>query len=467
MRILGLIIILLSFISLSAQEIKTLEMETFMAWVKNNHPLAKQAQLLDVEAKAKLTLARGGFDPKLGGGLNQKVFKETNYYELLNGSLKIPTWYGIELQGGYENSTGKYVGEELTLPDGGLWAAGLKLSLGKGLFIDERRASLKKAKVFRDQNTFRQIQILNELYRQASLAYWNWTSTYNEVQVSEGAYNIAMDRFKQTREGFIQGDKPAVDTLEYFIQVQNLDMAFQQAKQKNLSAQYYLNTFLWGDKNTPLELGGDIQPADFKSEISNEISPELIYKNLNGLDTAHPKLLEMGAKLEALEIDQRMKREALKPQIDIKYNAIQGPGALVDVNSDYLMNNYKVGVDFKYSLFLRKERGKLKLGQVKIDYQELAIDQKELDLKNQVLNSIQKLDNIRGQLNIADEVVENYKRLLDAERVKFEIGESSVFMINKRESSLLKSQIKAIKLRQKLQVSYVELLYKLGILYSI
>lgn len=466
MKGLFLIIILLSAIQIQAQDLKTLDLETFMSWVKNNHPLAKQAQLLDKEAKAKLTLARGGFDPKIGGDLNQKVFKESNYYEILNGYLKIPTWYGIEIQGGYENTTGKYLGEELTLPDGGLWAAGLKVSVGKGMFIDERRASLKKAKVFQDQNTYRQIQLLNALYRTASIAYWSWTARFNELQVSEEAYNIAYTRFTQTRESFIQGDKPAIDTLENYIQVQNRELTLQQAKQDYLASQYYLNTFIWGDNNTPLEISSDIIPKAMTNSIANEISPELIYKNLNGLDTAHPKLLEMSAKLEALEIDQRMKREALKPTLDVKYNAIQGPGALVDLNSDYLMNNYKVGVDFKYNLFLRKERGKLKLGQVKIEYQNLAINQQELDLKNQILNSIQKLENIKSQLETASQVVNNYRRLLEGERRKFEIGESSVFMVNKRESSLLKSQIKAIQLQQKLQISYIDLLYKLGILYS-
>ena len=175
----------------------------------------------------------------------------------------------------------------------------------------------------------------------------------------------------------------------------------------------------------------------------------------------------MAAKLQQIEIDQKLKRESLKPQLDLKYNAIQGPGSLVDLNSDYLMNNYKLGIDFKYNLFLRKERAKIKLAQVKIDYQNLAIDQQELDLKNQILNSLPKLENIKLQLATTDQVVINYQRLLLGERKKFEIGESSVFMVNKRESSLLKSQIKAIQLKEKLQVSYVDLLYKLGILYQI
>lgn len=468
MKVHWLLLIILSSLSLYAQDsLKTIEVETFLAWVKNYHPLAKQAALLDTEAKARLTLARGSFDPKLGGSFDQKVFKESNYYEIMNGSLKIPTWYGIELQGGYENTTGKYLGEEMTLPDDGLWAAGLKLSLGQGLFIDERRANLKKAKVFQDQNTYRQIQVLNELYRQASLSYWTWNANFNKAQVSEESYKIALDRFEQTKQSYIEGDKPAIDTLENYIQVQNRELQLAQSNQEFLTSQYHLNTFLWGDKNTPLELENSIKPAKLTSSISNKISPELIYKNINGLDTAHPKLLEMAAKLEQMEIDQKLKKEYLKPQLDLKYNAIQSPGALLDINSDYLINNYKFGIDFNYSLFLRKERGKLKLGQIKIDYQNLAIDQQELDLKNQISNSLQRLENIKAQLNTANQVVDNYKRLLAGEHKKFEIGESSVFMVNKRESSLLKSQIKAIELKQKLQISYVDLLNKLGILYQL
>ena len=142
----------------------------------------------------------------------------------------------------------------LNLPDDGLWSAGLKVSLGKGLLIDERRASLKKAKVFQEQNTNRQVQVLNSLYRDASFAYWNWTSTYFEVMVSQEAYDISYDRFLQTKQSFIQGDKPAIDTLENFIQVQNRELNLQQAKQNYQSAQYYLNTFLWGENNTPLEI---------------------------------------------------------------------------------------------------------------------------------------------------------------------------------------------------------------------
>ena len=36
----------------------------------------------------------------------------------------------------------------------------------------------------------------------------------------------------------------------------------------------------------------------------------------------------------------------------------------------------------------------------------------------------------------------NYKSLLDAEKTKFEMGESSIFLLNSRENSYLESQIK-------------------------
>ena len=65
MKVHWLLLIILSSLSLYAQDsLKTLEVETFLALVKNYHPLAKQAALLDTEAKARLTLARGSFDPK-------------------------------------------------------------------------------------------------------------------------------------------------------------------------------------------------------------------------------------------------------------------------------------------------------------------------------------------------------------------------------------------------------------------
>jgi hypothetical protein len=70
--------------------------DMFMEMVRDNHPLAIRAGLAVTGAEAGLLEARGGFDPVAGIDHSQKIFKGTKYYRILNGGVRVPTWYGIE-----------------------------------------------------------------------------------------------------------------------------------------------------------------------------------------------------------------------------------------------------------------------------------------------------------------------------------------------------------------------------------
>jgi hypothetical protein len=98
-----------------------LTLEVFVEWVKKNHPMAKQADLQTVRGEAIVQSARGSFDPKLWMNLDQKYFEEKQYYSHLDGGLKIPTWFGVELSSGYEQNEGVYLDPENGTPGGGLY----------------------------------------------------------------------------------------------------------------------------------------------------------------------------------------------------------------------------------------------------------------------------------------------------------------------------------------------------------
>ena len=51
--------------------------------------------------------ARGGFDPKIEVDYDRKEFKETEYWDRLNATFKIPTYFGIELKGNFEQNEGQ------------------------------------------------------------------------------------------------------------------------------------------------------------------------------------------------------------------------------------------------------------------------------------------------------------------------------------------------------------------------
>ena len=95
---------------------KELTYNEFLGFVKKYHPMVKSANLEVSSAQANLMMARGGFDPKIEVDFNKKQFKDKEYYSLLNSSFKIPTWYGIEVKAGFDNSEGIYLNPQNTLP---------------------------------------------------------------------------------------------------------------------------------------------------------------------------------------------------------------------------------------------------------------------------------------------------------------------------------------------------------------
>ena len=121
-----------SNLSLFGQENMTeFSFNEFLGYVKKYHPLVKQADLKLNEAQANLMQARGAFDPKIEVEYNEKQFKNSDYFSILNSSFKIPTWYGIELKAGFDNAEGIFVNPENTLPNSGLTSLGVAVPIGQ------------------------------------------------------------------------------------------------------------------------------------------------------------------------------------------------------------------------------------------------------------------------------------------------------------------------------------------------
>ena len=168
--------------------------EVYLGYVKKHHPLVKQANLTLNVGEANLLKARGGFDPKVEVDYNTKEFKNTEYYNELNATFKVPLWYGIELKGNFENNTGDFLDPSMTVPEEGLYSAGVSVSLAQGLLMNDRMATLKKAKFFKEQSKADRDLLVNEILYEASIAYFNWLQAYNEEQI----YTNFLDNASQT-----------------------------------------------------------------------------------------------------------------------------------------------------------------------------------------------------------------------------------------------------------------------------
>ena len=428
----------------------------YLGYVKKFHPLVKTANLEINKAQAGLMAARGAFDPKIAVDFDKKQFKDTEYYSLLNSSFKIPTWYGIEIKAGFEQNEGYYLNPQNTVPSDGLASVGISVPLGQGLFINQRMADLRKAKMqMQLGQADRKLLAIAVLY-DASVAYFNWKKNFEEFQMYSQYNTNAETRFKAIQSLIKQGDKRAIDSVEAGISLKSRKLSLENSRLKLLKSKLELSNFLWLDNSIPMELSDVLFP---EQQIENTIQETLKTNDLlaNGfsLDN-HPKISALETKIDMLEVDRKLKANALLPKIDLSYSYISEPQFI----DSYKFENYKVGINFAYPIFLRKERGGLKLAQFKIQETTNSLNLERLQLSNKIKAQKEVINSLNKQSLMANELVRDYDVMLQSEERLFIFGESSLFLINSRESSLITAQLTAIALRNEFCVSNSEL-YKI------
>lgn len=463
MRNLLLIVLLVSssVTGLNAQDSsQVMGLNDFLKIVREFHPLGKQANLRIEYGEQNLKANRGAFDPYLYGDVYQKYFDDKQYYDLINTGMKIPTWFGIELDAGFEQTDGDFLNPQRSTPTNGLIHAGISIPIGQDLFIDQRRADLRKAQVYQEITATEQQIMMNELFKQAITSYWEWVGASQKYEVYQEALQFAKVRFEAVRESALIGEAPTIDTVEAFIQYQNRSIALQDARLEYQNAQAKIEVFLWNQEGIPLELTPDIKPPSIE-DFTSSIDTESIKSRLDSLVRNHPKLMKNELYLEQLEIQRKLDLERLKPQLDLKYNALNEP-----VNGDliegYTINNYNWGLTFKMPIFLRKERGQLQKTNISIKEQTYAIEQMERNLNYNVTAAINTWETTQQQLGGYGDIVTSTDRLLQAEVQKFNAGESSLFLVNRRELKYINTQVKFIELLIKSQKALMTIEYELG-----
>ncbi|WP_199269176.1 TolC family protein [Polaribacter sp. L3A8] len=440
-----LIFLLLSTSGYFAQEkvASVMTLSEFLSYVKNYHPIVKQANLVINESEAKLLKARGAFDPKIEVDFNKKQFKEKEYYNKLNAAFKIPTYYGIEFKANLENNDGYYLNPENTVPEDGLYSAGVSVSLLKGLLINTRMASLKQAKFFLNQAKEDQQILVNEILYNAALSYFNWLKTYHQNSVYKEFLTNAEIRFKATKRAFLEGEKPAIDTTEAGITLKSRKLNLEKARIKLVKSSLELSNYLWLNDNTPIELQDNIIPDIHTVNNVDTTFNIALFNNANFNIDKHPKIKSLAYKIKSLSIDKNLKLNNLLPKLDVQYNFLTENGNQINsLNTQ----NYKAGINFKVPLFLRKERGDFKLSKIKLQDKKFENEVAKVAIKNKVNAILQELSSYVLQNSLTTDIVRDYGTMLKAEDRKFFLGESSLFLVNYREVKLIEAKLKAIDL---------------------
>ncbi|MEO5978387.1 MAG: TolC family protein [Chryseolinea sp.] len=436
-----------------------LTLDEFYKIILTNHPVVKQAELLTEMAQQEIRLARGSFDPKLVSSFDHKEFEDKTYYSKLDAYLSFPTWFPVNPKVGYQRNTGELLNSEEAIPGGQQLYAGVSIPIGRGLFTDERRASVKQAKLFSNIATADQIKVINKILLEAAKDYWQWYHAYYQYRLSNQAVGIAGQVFSRIKLNLQQGEAAIIDTVQAKITLQSRRVEQQEALLDFQNTGIAISNYLWDGQDSPVQLEITVAPAMTAGDqalLPSQLLEDLVLRAREN----HPELVKLSVKLSQLEVERSLAREYLKPQLDLNYSMLSQPSAPHQFDP---LNDYKVGVDLSFPIFLRKERSKLALSKLKIQNAKFQRSQSEREIINEINTTFNELHNTILIIKQQAEVVDLYSRLLQAELLNLENGESDLFKINIQQEKLLQSQSKLLKLTANQQKQKAILYWSAGI----
>ncbi len=412
----------------------------FLKQVKDFAPAVLNSGLEVGIQNQEFLAVKSAFEPKLMGTYALKNFNNQTYFNRLNTGIKIKTPLGIRVDGGFASNDGIYLNPESNLPVQGLAFAGVEIPIGAGLLTDEDRTAVKQQRIERDAAMLVNQLAVNDYLLEAGESFWEWYGSIMMLQVSEEAVELATNRLNFVKSKNKIGESADIDTLEAFINFQNrqaLNLSTLVLWEKNKN---FVQNYIW----LP-----DQRPDAFQPEVDmnyTAVLPDSLVDN--DFISTHPlvRLLEADSLIN--RAGMALAREYYKPQVDVALKLQENASDFGQFDYSPAENHY-VGVNFYMPLLLRKERAKAKQLQLK----ESIISNKKTEILTKIYNAqrtyFANTADLKSSVILWGQATINYRELLRAEQMRFNLGESSLFIVNSRE-------LKWIEAREKYIKSYVE-----------
>lgn len=451
MRKINLLFLCFIFV-FAAKAQDSLTLKVFLESVYQNHPLFNSAeQNIDIAA-GKLRSARGNFDPKIQYNSTEKTFNGSDYFNHNLVQLKVPIYSGIELKTGYELNTGKYLNPEMTTPAEGLLFTEISAPLLKGLLLNQGRAEVMIQQALFEQSLFEWQLAQNDLVYLISSAYWEYQSANELLLLYQNAVEVAKNRLSFVKRTSALGKYATIDTVEAYMEWQRRLSLLNEKRAAFNYTSYALSNQYW--------LNDSLQRVNFTPSWTHVVATDSLTALTNNMKVSrHPAIRQIDQKITAATIDKNLQKQNLLPELTLRYKPLATGGESMQYSSE----NFTWGATFQMPLFFRKETGKLKAADGKLD--QLQYDRlfKVKSLSNDISAYQEAMFNWQEAVKAQKKNVKAAKRMLEAEKRKLELGSATIFMVNYRERYLLESQEKLIKAQKEFNKAQSAYLNKLGV----
>lgn len=416
----------------------TLQLEQVLESVTRQYPPYLMALIERDIAAGRLRQAQGAFDLNF---LARGSFNPNGYYDGSNADFvfdqPLPFWGG-NVFAGYRVSSGFLADydKSRTQTDGEL-RAGLKLNLLRDGRIDRRRADLWKARLDQElADPFIQRQRL-DIVRAASRAYYNWQAMGLRLGVAEQLHRVAKERetaiAEQVKKGLVA---PIVSTDNERLVVSR-QLAIIQARRRFEAAGIELSLFHRDAGDEPRLPTRAQLPA--KLPTARLPAAERLGQDISAAFDLRPELRRIRLVRQRTEIDQRLARNALQPNLDltagVSRNLGDGP------YKDRERTEANVGIELRVPLQRNEAKGRVQAAEAELDKIERDAQFARDRIVAEVRDAWSALQAAHEQIGQTRRNVELAVRLEAAENQRFDQGATDLLALQIREQATFDARL--------------------------
>jgi len=168
--------------------------------------------------------------------------------------------------------------------------------------------------------------------------------------------------------------------------------------------------------------------------------------------------------LNSLGIEKRYRTQQLLPKANFNYNFLEKGYQWTAPKSVLFENNFQYGLSLQIPLRFSYERGEYRKIKYSIQSTTLEQDLKRVQIENKVRAHYFEVENLSKQIELQEKIVTNTQTLLRGEELRFRAGESSLFLVNARETRVWEATQKLEEIKTKYLIAIQKLFWSAGVL---
>ena len=418
-----------------------LSLEEVLASVERHYPPLRAA-LQDLPiAEADYLAAQGRFDLVLRSIIDSNNF---GYYESRRFDLwaeQPTTLWGATFFSGYQVSGGSFPDYDGKFQTNGAgeYRAGMRLPLMRDRAVDGRRADLEKSRLGRRVADLGIQQQRIAILQAATVRYWNWVFAGRRFAVAQALFDLANSRERLLEQAVEIGQLPAFEVLDNKRIIEQRRGALVQARRGIEQASFDLSLFYRDAQTQPVVPGDDRLPPAFPEPLN--LDDARLRADIEEALSRRPEVGRLGAQRDQVGVDRRLAENRRLPGLDFLLSYDRELGARrVPRGPDEV----RAGVAFELPLQRRTATGQEAAAQARIRQLDQRVQFQRDQIQVDVRDAVSAVRRFFEGVQVLRAEVDATKRVEDAERQRYQLGESTLFVLNQRELQTGDAQVREV-----------------------